>query len=115
MVTKNGDMTISSWRRQLQASFESFDLTLEVTGNGGVILQEETMVLHGRWTYFEANSRDGGKESFQEEACDNDDDDDDDDDNDDDGNDSGVAGEENKWINKQINKLETRLEPGKNS
>ena len=46
------------------------------------------MVLHGRWTYFEANSRDGGEESFQDEAYDNDDDDDDDD--------SGVAGEENK-------------------
>ena len=70
-------------------SFESFDLTFEVTGNGGVILQEETMVLHGRWTYFKANSRDGGEESFQDEACDNDDDDDDDDD-------GGVAGEENK-------------------
>ena len=41
------------------------------------------MVLHGRWTYFEANSRDGGEESFQDEACDNDDD-------------GGVAGEENK-------------------
>ena len=29
------------------------------------------MVLHGRWTYFEANSRDGGEdseESFQDEA-----------------------------------------------
>ena len=62
-------------------------LTVEVTENGGVILQEETMVLHGRWTYFEANSRDGGEESFQDEAYDNDDDDDDD---------SGVAGEENK-------------------
>ena len=40
------------------------------------------MVLHGRWTYFEANSRDGGEESFQDEACDDDD--------------GGVAGEENK-------------------
>ena len=68
MVTKNGDMTISSWRRQLLVSFESFKLTFEVTGNGGV--QEETVVLHGRWTYFEANSRDGGEESFQDEACD---------------------------------------------
>ena len=105
MVTKNGDMTISSRRRQLRVSFESF----EVTENGGVILQEETMVLYGRWTNLEANSRDGGEESFQDEANDKDDDDDDNDD------DSGVAGEENKWINKQINKLETRLEPGKNS
>ena len=58
-------------------------ITSGVTENGGVILQEETMVLHGRWTYFEANSRDGGEESFQDEACDNDDD-------------GGVAGEENK-------------------
>ena len=91
MVTKNGDMTISSWRRQLRVSFESFDPTFEVTENGGVILQEETMVLHGRWTYFEANSRDGGEESFQDEACDNADGDDDDDDDD-----GGVAGEENK-------------------
>ena len=87
MVTKNGDMTILSWRRQLRVSFESFDPTFEVTENGGVILQEETMVLHGRWTYFEANSRDGSEESFQDEACDNADDDD---------NDGGVAGEENK-------------------
>ena len=71
-------------------SFESFDPTLKVTENGGVILQEETMVLHGQWTYFEANSRDGGEESFQDEACDNADDDEDDD------NDGGVAGEENK-------------------
>ena len=59
-------------------------ITFEVTENGGVILQEETMVLHGRWTYFEANSRDGGEESFQDEACDDDD------------GDGGVAGEENK-------------------
>ena len=44
------------------------------------------MVLHGRWTYFKANSRDVGEESFQDEACDNDDDQDD----------GGVAGEENK-------------------
>ena len=69
-------------------SFESFDPTFEVTENGGVILQEETMVLHGRWTYFEANSRDGGEVSFQDEACDNNDDEYDDD--------CGVAGEENK-------------------
>ena len=70
-------------------SFESFDPTFEVTENGGVIhvLQEETMVLHGRWTYFEANSRDGGEESFQDEACGNDDNED---------SDGGVAGEENK-------------------
>ena len=86
MVTKNGDMTISSWCCQLRVSFESFDPTFEVTENGGVLLQEETMVLHGRWTYFKANSRDGGEESFQDEACDNDDDHDD----------GGVAGEENK-------------------
>ena len=46
------------------------------------------MVLHGRWTYCEANSRDGGEESFQDEACGNDDDNEDDD--------GGVAGEENK-------------------
>ena len=67
MVTKNGDMTISSQRRQLRVSFESFNPTFEVTENGGVIhvLQEETMVPHGRWTYFEANSRDGGGESFK--------------------------------------------------
>ena len=44
------------------------------------------MVLHCRWTYFEANSCDGGEESFQDEACDNADDHDDDD----------VAGEEDK-------------------
>ena len=88
MVTKNGDMTISSWRRQLRVSFESFvSNTFEVTENGGVTLQEETMVLHGRWTYFEANSRDGGEESFQDEVRDNDDDEDDDDD------DGGMAGE----------------------
>ena len=87
MVTKNGDMTISSWRRQLRASFESFDPTFEVTGGVIHVLQEEKMVLHGRWTYFEANSRDGGEESFQDEACGNDDDDNDD---------GGVAGEENK-------------------
>ena len=80
MVTKNGDRTISSWRRQLRVSFESFD---HCRDSGGGILQEETMVLHGRWTYFEANSRDGGEESFQDEACDDDDD-------------GGVAGEENK-------------------
>ena len=67
-----------------------FSISFEVTENGGVILQEETMVLHGRWTYFEAKSRDGGEESFQDEACDDDDDDDD--------VDGGVAGEEN--INK---------------
>ena len=80
-------------------------ITFEVTDNGGVIFQEETMVLHGRWTYFEANSRrrDGGEESFQDEGSDDVDDDE-----------GGVAGEENKWINKQVNKLETRLEPGKN-
>ena len=42
-----------------------------------------------------------GEESFQDEACDDDDDDG-----------RCVAGEE---INKQINKLETRLEPRKNS
>ena len=50
MGTKNGDMMISSYRRQLQVSFESFDPTFEVTESGGVIFQEETMVLHGRWT-----------------------------------------------------------------
>ena len=85
-VTKNCEMTISSWRRQLRVSFESFDPTFEVTENGGVIhvLQEEKMVLHCRWIYFEANSREGGEESFQDEACGNDDDD------------GGVAGEENK-------------------
>ena len=48
------------------------------------------MVLHGRWTYFEANSRDGGEESFQDEARDNDEDEEDDND------DGGMAGEENK-------------------
>ena len=42
------------------------------------------MVLHGQWTNFEANSRDGVEVSFQDEAYDNDDDD------------SGVAGEESK-------------------
>ena len=64
---KNGDMTISSWRRQLRVSFESFDPTFEVTENGGVIhvLQEETMVLHGRWTYFEANSATEAKSLFK--------------------------------------------------
>ena len=87
MVTKSGDMTISSLRRQFRVSFKSFDPTFEVTENGGVIhvLQEEKMVLHGQWTYFEENSRDGGEEFFQDEACGNDDDD------------GGcVAGEENK-------------------
>ena len=69
-------MTILSWRRQLRVSFEIFvSNTFEVTENGGVILQEETMVLHGRWTYFEVSSRDGGEESFQDEARDNNDDD----------------------------------------
>ena len=53
------------------------------------------MVLHGRWTYFKANSRDGSQESFQDEACDDDGDDDDDDDGDGD-DDGGVADEENK-------------------
>ena len=85
-------MTISSWSRQLRVSFENFDLTFEVTENGGVILQEETMALHRRWTYFEAHSRDGGEESFKDEACDNDDDDNDDDDD----NNGDMAGEENK-------------------
>ena len=42
------------------------------------------MVLHSRCAFFEANSRDGGEESFQDEACDNDDEGDDD---------GGVAGE----------------------
>ena len=71
-------MMISSWRRQLRVSFEIFvSNTFEVTENGGVILQEETMVLHGRWTYFEVSSRDGGEESFQDEALDNNDDDED--------------------------------------
>ena len=75
---ENGDMimTISSWRRQLLVSFESFDHF----GGNWEWLQEGTMVFHGRWTYFEANSCDGGEESFQDEACDSDDDDDDDDD-----------------------------------
>ena len=73
-------------------NFRWASITFEVTEHGSVILQEETMVLHGRWTYFEANGRDGGEESFQDEACDDDDDD-------------GVAGEENKSINKQVNKL----------
>ena len=63
MVTKNGDMTISSWRRQLRVSFESPDLYIPEIG--GVIPQEETMVLRGRWTYFEANIRDRGEESFK--------------------------------------------------
>ena len=84
MVTKNGDVTVSSasWRRQLLVSLaESFD---HFRGNWEW-LHEETMVLHGRWTYFEANSRDGGEESFQDEARDNDDEDD-----------GGMAGEENK-------------------
>ena len=39
------------------------------------------MVLHSRCTYFEANSRDEGEESMQDEACDSDD------------VDGGVAGE----------------------
>ena len=80
MVTKNGDMTISSWRRQLQVSFKILvSITFEVTENGGVILQEETMVIHSRcaYMYFEANSRDGGEEPFQDEACDDEDEDDD--------------------------------------
>ena len=85
MVTKNGDMTISSWRRQLRVSFKILvSIVFEETENGGVILQEGTLVLHRRCTYFEANSRDGSEESFQDEACDDGDKDDDD---------SGVAGE----------------------
>ena len=36
------------------------------------------MVLHSRCTYFEANSRDGGEEPFQDEACGNTGDEDDD-------------------------------------
>ena len=43
-------------------------------------------------TYFGANSRDGGEESFQDEARENDDEDDDEDDEDD----GGMTGEENK-------------------
>ena len=80
----------TSWFRAGVANFgwaSKVSIPFEVTENGGVILQEDTMVLHGWWTYFEANSHDRGEESFQDEACDNDDDDDDD---------SGVAGEENK-------------------
>ena len=87
MVTKNGNMTISSWRRQLRVSFEVLvSITFEVTENGGAILEEETMLLHSWCTYFEANSRDGGEdlESFQDEACANDDEGDDG---------GGVAGE----------------------
>ena len=85
MVAKNGDMTISSWPRQLWVNFKILvSITFEATENGRVFLQEETIVLHSRCIYFEANSRDGGKESFQDEACDNDDEDDDD---------GGVAGE----------------------
>ena len=93
MVTKNGDMTISSWRRQLRVSFE-VSITFEGAENGGVILQEETMVPHGRWTNFEANSGDGGEESFQDEACDDDDVDEDDDDVDEDGDDDDDDEEE---------------------
>ena len=81
MVTKNGNMTISSWRRQLRVSFDIFvSITFDVIEDGGVILQEETMVLHSRcaYMYFEANSRDGGEEPFQDEACDDEDEDDDD-------------------------------------
>ena len=90
LVAKNGDMMILSWRCQLRASFKILvSIIFEVIENGGAILQEETIVLHSRGSYFETNSRDGGEESFQDEACDNDDDDDDDDDD----NDGGVAGE----------------------
>ena len=90
MVTKIADVTISSWRSQLRLSFEIFvSNAFEVTENVGVIFWEETMVLPGRWIYryFGANSRDGGEESFQDEAHDNDNDEDDDD---------VMAGEENK-------------------
>ena len=74
MVTKNGDMMILSWRCQLQASLEILvSIIFKVTENGGAILQEETIVLHRRCSYFEVNSRDGGAESFQDEPCDNDD------------------------------------------
>ena len=95
----NGDMTISSWRRQLRVSFEvSITFSrVEVTENGGVILWEETIVPHGRWTNFEANSGDGGEESFQDEACDDDDvdeDDDDDVDEDDDDDDDDEEAED---------------------
>ena len=69
----------SSWRHQLRVSFEILvSITFEVTENGGVILQEETMVLHSwcAYMYFEANSREGGEEPFQDEACDDEDEDD---------------------------------------
>ena len=103
MVTKNGDMTISSWCRQLWVhELRKFRSDFRGNWEWRCITPEETMVLHGRWTYFKANSRDGGEESFQDKAC-----------NDDDHDDGGVAGEENKWINIQINKWETRLEPGR--
>ena len=46
------------------------------------------MVPHGRWSNFEANSRDGGEECFQDETHDNDD-----------GDDGGMAGAENKQTN----------------
>ena len=59
-------------------------MSFKVTENGDVLFHQETIVLHSRCTFFEANSRGGGEESFLDEACDNDDKDNDD---------GGVAGE----------------------
>ena len=83
----------------------SFDPTFEVAENGGVmhVLQEETMVLHGRWTYCEANSRDGGVKTKPVATTTTT------------KTTTTVAWQAKKIKNKQKNNLETRLEPGKNS
>ena len=89
MVTKNGGMIDFELVSPTSGELRKFR-SLSRTENGGIIPQEETMVLHSRCIYFEANSCDRGEESFQDEACDNDDEDDDD---------GGVEGEK-KYINK---------------
>ena len=74
METKNGDMTISSWRRLLQSSGELRILTsftFEVTENGGVILQEEKMVFHSRLPTSRQTVATKAQ-SFQDVASDND-------------------------------------------
>ena len=89
MVTKNGDMTISSWRRQLRVSFESFDPNFEVTENGGVILQAGRNDGASRpMDLLQGKQSRRRRRVFQDEACDNA--------ADDDHNNGGVAGEESK-------------------
>ena len=78
METKNGGIIDFELVSPTSGELRKCRSLSRYTKNGGVILQEETMVLHGRCTYFQANSCDRGEKSFQEEACDNDDEDDED-------------------------------------